>query len=641
MAKGTKSERYEKVHDRLRLAQRWREDEGYDMKWRRMIDLYRGKTYWGDRDGWTSALKSDRISVNLAFSTINVIGPAVSVNHPKITVSANKESDADRAIFVEAVVNYLWRHFDYRKPFRRAVKDFLIIGHAWLKVGWKFVEEERQLTGYEIDDEVARSIQEIDQFAMENPAFAGDLPSDRDVVDSIPTTEMVVLEDQPFVERISPFDMFVDPEATCLDDAKWIAQRIVRPLSEVKKDKRFKGSVRRNLQADSGLKVRWENDTERDDYADHVDRVTLYEFYDLESNTLSVCAHEADDYLLDPTPMPYAFGHPFVMMRNYDIPDIFYPMGDLDQIESLQEELNKTRTQMTNHRKRYARKYLYHERSFGPEGREALESDDDGRFVPVVDENRDLSSVVTPLPQVPLAPEIYQQSGIIEQDINTVSGVSEYSRGQMPEVRRTATEASIIADAGNARSADKLATVEIVIGDVARRILQLMQQYMTAPQMVRIQGRDAEEYYVAYTRDDILGEYDFSVEGGSTQPLNETARRQQAISLMKAVAPLVGTVIDPNELARYVLQFGFGVKNPDKFMMQQQPMPQEGEVPPEAAGGMEPPPMTGGMAPGPVPNQVFEATGGVPPELLSQLQNQMGMELPNLLWDSKSLIVKE
>ena len=65
-------------------------------------------------------------------------------------------------------------------------------------------------------------------------------------------------------------------------------------------------------------------------------------------------------------------------------------------------------------------------------------------------------------------------------------------------------------------------------------------------------------------------------------------------------------------------------------MMQQQPMPQEGEVPPEAAGGMEPPPMTGGMAPGPVPNQVFEATGGVPPELLSQLQNQMGMELPNL-----------
>jgi len=633
MARETKSEKYEKVDDRLRLAQRWRNDEGYDEKWRRMIDLYRGKTYWGDTQSWPRT-NTDRISVNLAFSTINVIGPAVSVNHPKITVSANKESDADRAVFVEAVINYLWRHFDYRKPFRRAVKDFLIIGHAWVKVGWKFVEEERRLSGYEIDDEVVRSIQEIDDFAMENPAFAGDLPSDQDVIDSVPTTEMVILEDQPFVERISPFDMFVDPEATCLDDAKWIAQRIVRPLSEVKKDKRYKGSVRRSLEPDAGLRTRWSNDTERDEYSNDVDRVTIYEYYDLEAGTLSVCAHQANDYLLDPTPMPYAFGHPFVMMRNYDIPDVFYPMGDLDQIESLQEELNKTRTQMTNHRKRYARKYLYHERSFGPEGREALESDEDGRFVPVVDENRDLSSVVTPLPQVPLAPEIYEQSHIIEQDINTVSGVSEYSRGQMPEIRRTATEASIIADAGNARSADKLATVEIIIGDVARRILQLMQQYMTQPQMVRIQGRNAEEYYVAYTREDILGEYDFSVEGGSTQPLNETARRQQAISLMNAVSPLVGTVIDPNELARYVLQFGFGVKDPDKFIMQQQ-TPMDAEVAQEESGGVaEPygaPPMAqGGMGPGPIPNQVFEATGGVPPELLSQLQNQMGVELPNL-----------
>ena len=263
MARETKSEKYEKVDDRLRLAQRWRNDEGYDEKWRRMIDLYRGKTYWGDTQSWPRT-NSDRISVNLAFSTINVIGPAVSVNHPKITVSANKESDADRAVFVEAVVNYLWRHFDYRKPFRRAVKDFLIIGHAWLKVGWKFVEEERRLSGYEIDDEVVRSIQEIDEFAMENPALAGDLPSDQDVIDSVPTTEMVVLEDQPFVERISPFDMFVDPEATCLDDAKWIAQRIVRPLSEVKKDKRYKANIRRQLEADAGLRTRCSNDTERD-----------------------------------------------------------------------------------------------------------------------------------------------------------------------------------------------------------------------------------------------------------------------------------------------------------------------------------------------------------------------------------------
>jgi len=161
-----------------------------------------------------------------------------------------------------------------------------------------------------------------------------------------------------------------------------------------------------------------------------------------------------------------------------------------------------------------------------------------------------------------------------------------------------------------------------------------MQQYMTEAQMVRITGKDDTKYFVAYSRDDIMGEYDFEVEGGSTQPLNETARRQQAISLMNAMAPLVGVVVDPSELARHVLTFGFGITNPEKYLVKQQPMAPPGappgEPPPEGAQGMEPPAMTGGMGPAPIPEQVFEATGGVPPELLAQLQNQMGLELPNL-----------
>lgn len=638
MARFSKSEQFAQTKEHLNLAWRWRSEEGFDAKWHRMIDLYRGKTYFNDTHlggGYGGNISQDRISVNLAFSTINVMAPSVAVNHPKITVSANQEGDEDRAVFVEAVVNYLWRHHDYRKPFRRAVKDFLIIGHSWMKVGWRFVEQERDLTPEEFALEYDEASLEVEQFSYDNPEMINDLPSDQDVLDALPRKKMEVVEDQVFVERVSPFDMFVDPEATNLDDARWIAQRIVRPLNEVKKDKRYKRSVRMNLEADSGVRYRWEDDNEREEYANPGNRVTLYEYYDLVNGTVSVCAATGDDFLLDPQPMPYYSGHPFVMMRNYDVPDMFYPMGDLESIESLQEELNKTRSQMVNHRKRYARKYLYHERSFGPEGREALESDEDGRFVPVIDENRDLNGVVIPLAQTPLAPEMYNHSNIIEGDINTVSGVSEYARGQMPETRRTATEASIIVDAGNARAADKLAVVEISISEVARMVMQLMQQFMTDAQMVRITGKDDRKFYVAYTRDDIAGEYDFSVEGGSTQPYNETARRQQAISLMNAMAPLVGTVVDPVELAKHVLSNGFGIQDADRYIMQQQPMmPPGGEMPPEEAmppeGGMAPPAMTGGMGPGPIPEQVFEATGGVPPELVAQLQNQMGVELPNL-----------
>jgi hypothetical protein len=395
-----------------------------------------------------------------------------------------------------------------------------------------------------------------------------------------------------------------------MEDAKWVAQRIVRSLEEAKKDKRYKASARRNLSADSLLNPLFapSDRQEQEEYLIEEERTVVFEFYDIVNNTMAVVPQSGDEFLVEPAPMPYAYGQPFVMMRNYDVPDYFYPMGDLESIESLQLELDKTRSQLVNARKRYARKYLFHERSFGPEGREALESDEDGRLVPVV----------IPMPQTPLSADIYNFSAIIEEDINTVSGVSEYARGQMPEIRRTATEASIIADAGNSRVAEKLATVELAIAHVARRVVQVMQQFMTGEHMARVATRGPQDMFIKYARDDIVGEFDFSVEAGSTQPINDTVRKRQAVEMMQAMAPLVGTVIDPTALARYVLQHAFAVKDPDKFIMQQ-PMPGAA-----VEGGGAPEGLPGGVPAGGMP------AGGpngppVPPELMKQLQNQMGL----------------
>jgi len=72
----------------------------------------------------------------------------------------------------------------------------------------------------------------------------------------------------------------------------------------------------------------------------------------------------------------------------------------------------------------------------------------------------------------------------------------------------------------------------------------------------------------------------------------------------------------------HVLREGFDIKNPERFMMQQQAPP---EAVAEAEAGVAPQ-----MPPLPPQEPVFAPTGGVPPELLAQLQNQMGLELPSL-----------
>ena len=612
MASPSNSEALSRYQKKIAITKRWRREEEYDDTWRRLIDLYRGRHYEDISD-------EDRLLINISFSTINVIAPSVAVNYPKIAVNARRPADAPKAIITEAVINYWWKHYKVRPEFRRAVKDFLIVGHGWLKCGYRDVEEE--------------SISE-----------EGD-QSDANVEGNEITPTIVVVEDRPFVERVSPFDVYVDPDATSMQDAQWIAHRIRRSLKDIKSDKRYSRAARENINATSW--GRYSEDPAKRKVQDTEEGyVEVWEYYDIAKKTMCVFAEGSEQFLVKPIEMPYAFGHPFVMIRNYDIPDYFYPMGDLEAIEPLQRELNATRTQMMNHRKRYSRKYLFKESAFDADGRDALESDYDNVLVPVSgDEN--LNNVVVPFPAVVTPPEFYRQSDIIEGDIQTVSGVSEYQRGGVPEIRRTATEAAIVQDAANARAADKLATIEGAIAEVAFRLVALAQQFMTGEQVARVVGRDGEPTWVTIEPDYIAGEFDFDVEAGSTAPVNESFRRQMALQMVDAMSPFAGAgLINMPALAAHVLQFGFGIKNPDQFIQQAPPPPEmgggappEGGMPPQ--GGMPMPPDMGGMtsqgapAAGPVPvappPSSPDALSGVDPSVLAMLSSRMGVQLPNTM----------
>lgn len=589
------------AHQRKKIehSRKWRKQENYDKLWKRMIDLYRGKQF-------PDMTEEDRMLVNVCFSTINVIAPSVAVNHPKITVGARKSEDGDKAIITEAIINYWWRHFDCQKQMRLAVDDYLIIGHGWLKVGYRFVEEERQKVI--TTEENAETADPTQGLSME--------------------TEMVVVEDRPFVERVSPFDVFVDPDATRIEDAKWIAQRIRRPMVEVRNDPRYNRQARNDALASHYSKFSSEDGRPRESRDDKDAYVDVWEFYDIKRQTMSIFCDGGEAFLVNPTKMPYAFGHPFVMLRNYDIPEHFYPMGELEAIEPLQHELNATRTQMMNHRKRFSRKWLYKESAFDQDGRAALETDEDNVMVPVMSDEP-LQAVVSSMPAIVNPPDMYNLSGTIMQDMDRISGVAEFMRGGASEINRTATEAAMMQDAQNARTSDKLAEVERAIAGCAKRLIGLAQQYLTGEHVARVVGSQAMPIWVNFDRDYIMGEFDFEVEAGSTQPVNESFRRQMALQMVDAMAPFVGAgIIDMGALARHVLQFGFGVKTPEAFLAQPQqqmmgpdgqpmqgapqgaPAPDMGgQMPMEDMGGMPP---TGGM---PMPSSI-------PPQVLAALQNQ-------------------
>lgn len=617
-----KTEYLKRARSRIHGSQHWRKSEGYDALWVRLRDLYRGKHFTEAMDG------SDRIAINIAFSTINVINPSISVNHPKITVQARQGEDEERAVIIEAVLNYWWVTHEVRPEFRRAVKDFLIFGHGWLKTGYKFVEEEFDRDEESIQADLSEAIAAADEFAMATPELAADLPTDDDIANAVISTEMRVVEDRPFVERISVFDIFVDPEATSMEDIRWIAQRIVKDVDEVKGDERYKSSSRRNCKPDSFIREEMRDPVSRERDAGH-GRVTVWEYYDVKDGTMAVFTEQGDDFLIEPQDEPYVFGHPFVQLRNYEVPDCFYPMGELEAIEPLQHELNKTRSQQMNDRRKFARKYLYDKRAFDATAVGILQSQRDNAYVPV-NEGVPLNEAVIPLPQTGLDPSIYQQSDQIERDMSTISGISEYQRGGAEQnIRRTATEASMIQDAANARAADKLATIEHYIAQVAKRLLMLSQQFMGEAQVARIVGTNGAPLWFEFEKAWIEGEYDFEVEGGSTQPHNEQLRRQQAMDMMEVMGPLLPSgMINVPEVLRFVLA-GFGIKNPSKYLAAQAPpgmgmteeetmqLGPDGVPLEETPGGVHSGPPDPALPPG-VPDQE---------SLQHQLEGQVGLQL--------------
>lgn len=619
-SKAQRLARLKKYRSQLDKSKNWRRD-GFDDTWRELIDLYKNKTCEeGEKTDY-----DDSVSLAIGFSTINVIYPSVSLNRPKVTLTANRPDMVEASKIAEAVVNYWWKHYEYQAEFRKAVKDFLVIGHGWVKTTYRLVEEDQEMSDDEYRDELAKLLEEKYSALAMRPQDANLFPEDHQIAETLPTVRKVVLEDHPVVERVSPFDIFIDPDATSLADLRWICQRIAIPKAEAREIKDWNKAIQKELLSSAG-----QLHASDGYYTDQVDPeetfVVIYEHYDLTTGYLCTFADTGEDFLKPPEKVPFPFEHPFTLIENYEVPEQFYAIGELEMIEPLIEAESKILSRQLGDVAQFTRKYGTKEAWVDTKAINSLKSTADGEII-FFDDNApdDLRQVLVPLPTMSPNPEMYQMYDVLGDAVTRVSAVNEYQQGVQPEVRRTATEAGIIADASNARAAEKLAQIEQAIARIARKVIQLGQTFLTGEQIAAIFQEDPNEQttWVEFTREQIRGEFAFDVEAGSTQPRNETFRRQSALQMMDAFSnPLfqpqqqpdgtIAPVIDARKLAIYVMKEGFGVKNASEFIVEAPPpMPMmppgmEGMLPPgaEGPGGAVPPP---GTVPAPTP--------GTPPPL--------------------------
>lgn len=594
----TPREKITRLRTKINAAKTFREEGEWDKRWSKFIDVYANRYDYQELGDW-----EDTVVPNMVFSTVNVIVPSIAVNNPNITVEANQLEDAAVAPLVEAVVNSQWRQLQVQRQVRQATRDSVITGHGWCKVTWVYETEEVKYTPEEFMSMAQQALMEKAQNVAMAPGTEGDWPSDEEIVQGLPTKHEVVVRDDPVVNRISIFDIFVDPDATRIDDARWIAHRTYEPIEEAKENEDYKASARSKLHTVYMSKARDNNETAANQESKDQDAdgfAEIWEFYDLVEMTVCTIADGVDEYLVAPesTIGMYRRGHPFHFLPNYEVPERLFPVGDVETIFPLQLELAFVRTSQLNDMKRGRRITLVRESALGDSGLQALRDGKDNVIIPVL-KDVSFADVFQQISSMGLQPEWYAADQKAMGDINTVSGIAEFQRGGNSEIRRTATEVGLMQDQTNARLSDKLAKIEDFMSEIAMDMIWLSQRFMDAEHVVRIVDDELGAIWEPYTRQTLQGDFTFTVEAGSSQPINESFRQQQAARLMDVFGGLIGTgFLNDKEFLGEVFRLN-GFKNPQKLLgpgPTPPPVPEQGGAMPDQGGASQP-------VPGNIPTQ--------------------------------------
>lgn len=385
--------------------------------WTTSQKQYEGR-FWTDLDNIDPT--ADLTSVNISFGTANTILPNITGQEPVFMIEPfSQDATPANAAKQEAFLNRLWRHkaVGAQTALKQATHFAVVLGDGFMK------------TTYQINRR------------LKNP----DEPVD--------TAEI-------FVDSVSPWDIWIDPYGTSIYDARWVCHRVWSTKRQIENDERY--TVPEDFEYHSRMDT--ENPaqstyTDRTITSDGDDWVELFEFYDLIDRSLVVFPKQGSG----PSDLPWMVVEeielPFAAIEGYTRSIGPWHMGDLEQIADLQDELNKTRSELMTHRRRNVAKVLIREKSMGQTAIDALSSPIVGQFVPIKGDEP-LDQLVSPINLQPIASENYASSSQILDDVREITGVTEYQRGIGSDTSRTATEASIMEASANVKIQAKLTAVE-------------------------------------------------------------------------------------------------------------------------------------------------------------------------------------
>jgi len=453
------------------------------------------------------------VPVNKIFSYARLLIPRIYFRAPRVTVTPLRPDLMPHAKVVEAIDNMLIREVLLKQTLKMSALDAFLCGIGPIKIGYD--------SEYGFIPELA--VEEDGSTATQYSTTTG----------SNIEYNVGVKPGFPWALRVRPEDIIVPWGASDPSSLQWIAHYVVRPLKDVKEDQKYRNTDKlkgtRTPAVDKPQGARWARSSLVEDKSELY--AELWEIRDARTQRMYVICE--DQILLDVPDTLQIEGLPFEFVIFNPDPEFFWPVPDALILSSQQIELNETRTQASRHRAIALLKFLYKQGAITEEALQRFLSGEVGIAVPISSDDN-INAVITALqPHVP--PDLNMEAREIINDMRESLGVSPNQEGTFsPYHGKTATETMVVAESFEVRTDERRDVMADVLANIVRKWNQIIFSFWTEERVIQVTMPEGENVWVAYTGDQLRGEYFLHVEPDTGLPLTRGIRYQMALDLLKA-----------------------------------------------------------------------------------------------------------
>jgi hypothetical protein len=507
--------------DKIRLSLEYRKPR--EKVWNRIYGYLIGK-YFDENNQTQQDL--DEVCVNMVHTHVRTVVPAVYSRNPDVIVRPQKIVEdgglADkRALTSQRLSRFMIEELKLKSTNKSCILDGVLTGIAYIKLGYDTEFETQNLndtTDTPLVDDLLKKM-------------GISLGGEDDAEDSY-LLNLKITKEMPWALRVSPRNIIVPAVTSTPDQLWWIAERIILPHDIVLKmdeyntsDLKPSWSLKDVMHEMPGYELGGRISGDQDEQYD-----VLYEIYDCQNSKVITIAEGSPNILSE---KDFEFGflnskfHPYIELRFNEVPDRYYPTGDIEPAESQLLELNDIRTKEARHTRRYNRRYIAKPGFLSDSSIEKLVAGEDGTYVQCESTYQDepVGEGIWPVADAALPAEVYQYENRIMESLFAILGTNDYA--SMGDSGQTATEVSIKAARSRVRVEERIDAVSDFVQETIIGIMQMCMKFMDANQVAKYIGDDAQYWQQVTDDDELRSDVNFEIIYGSTLPINKEVDRSQ------------------------------------------------------------------------------------------------------------------